>query len=222
MRAKKPEKGMQKFHNQLVRAFIVSLLIVVLLIIIIHYFRWPWLLNHPHGLSLEVGFSILISCVIFSITISQRRKWFLIGTVFPLTLILIPLLGRYDNPPDIEDVIKILKNETDLQKFREKYNGTKVVWSGYVDSVGEPNGKGIPLKFRPESQKEASYADLVTSRLPQSAKVDLVDSDKNDWIKVEGMLHIDDTGNVSLDDSIVIYWHHMPKNKEKPDTNDDG
>ncbi len=231
-RVNRTGKDLQKLACRLVIAFIVSLLLVGLFEVTIHYyFRWSWLLNHQYGLSLEVGFDILIICVVFGLIISQWRKWFII--VVPLSIMLISLIGprppeigvEIVNPLDrspitVDEIFRIIKLKevelTGIQKsdLLNKHDGKIVEWTGYVDSVDEPNDKGIPLTFRPESQMGESSPDLVGASFPQSMKVYLVDVSKGDWVVVQGRLRIYGINNVKLvklDDCKMTRWHHMPR-----------
>ena len=61
------EKESLQFKNRLGIAFIVSLLIIGSFRAAFNYFKWPWLLNHENAIALEVGFALLIGCIILPV-----------------------------------------------------------------------------------------------------------------------------------------------------------
>ena len=95
------EKDRMQFKNQLKNAFMISLFIVALFEILLHYFiKWSWLLNHKNAIALEVGFDLLIGCIVFGVFVSRWRKWFFLATILPVILMIIPLLGGYNESAD--------------------------------------------------------------------------------------------------------------------------
>jgi len=95
------EKDSLQFKNRLGIAFIVSLLIIALFEISLHYFiKWSWLLNNKNAISLEIGFDLLIGCVVFSVFVSRWRKKSLIFAGGTAVIMLIPLLGGYNKSAD--------------------------------------------------------------------------------------------------------------------------
>lgn len=95
------DKESLQFKNRLKNAFMISLFLVALFEILLHYFiKWSWLLNHKNAISLEVSFDLLIGCVVFGVFVSRWRKWFILATILPVLLMIIPLLGGYDESTD--------------------------------------------------------------------------------------------------------------------------
>lgn len=128
-----------------------------------------------------------------------------------------------ESPVTIDEVFRTLKSDslTDLQKseFKKKHNGRTVRWTGYVASVAlrykQWDDAGFIIAFRPESQKDESFPDLVIASFPQTAKTDLIDLNEMDWIEIQGRLHCTDTGTISLEESKLIKREKHKKKIEK-------
>jgi len=87
------EKDNQKFTYQLIAAIAISVLLVVLFEGWLHLYKWSWLWKHPNSIGLEVGFDLLIVCLIFGVFVSRGKKWFFVAALVPTILMVIPLLG---------------------------------------------------------------------------------------------------------------------------------
>jgi len=125
-----------------------------------------------------------------------------------------------ESPVTIDEVFRTLKSDslTDLQKseFKKKHNGRLVRWAGYVSSVTPGHGEGVFVIFRPESQEDESFPDLVVASFSQTAKTDLIDLNEKDWIEAQGRLNCTDTGTISLEESKLIRRKkHEEKTEEK-------
>ena len=154
-----PQKN-QNFIRQLVIAILVSLLIVWVFEATFRYFKWSWLLNHKNAISLEVGFGLLVGCVVFGVIISQWRKLCFISAVVPLFLMLIPLLGGY-NKPTVKQIetpkteTKTIKEaETDIttpshkivqQTMNDSPGGTQLVGDIYINETENTLHKPIVI-----------------------------------------------------------------------------
>jgi hypothetical protein len=126
----------------------------------------------------------------------------------------ISLTQLQESPVTIDEVFRTLKSDllTDLQKseFKNKHTGRVVTWTGYVSSIVPSYFNGFLVVFRPESQMKESFPDFVVAHFPQTAKADLLDLSKMDWVEIQGKLLFTDSGTVTLDDSKLIKWKKQP------------
>jgi hypothetical protein len=87
------EKDNQKFTYQLIVSIAISVLLVVLFEGWLHFYKWSWLWKHPNSIGLEVGFDLLMVCLIFGAFVARWKKWFFVAALVPAIFMVIPLLG---------------------------------------------------------------------------------------------------------------------------------
>ena len=143
------EKDNQKFTYQLIAAFAISVLLVVLFEGWLHLYKWSWLWKHPSGIGLEVGFDLLIACIIFGVFVSRWEKWFFMAALVPTIFMVIPLLGGRTESTQVTSL------DVKLDKSQQEVVQRKAPIITFVD------GQKAAVDFSVTSHIEAEDAPLV-------------------------------------------------------------